>query len=222
MGVIHHHQCQERTVLLLHLDYLILRRPSSPTAVLVFVEFVVLAQDSTLLHFLPFAGHTFKCSIEKFSVPQRRQSFFFVTTHMGSLFIETLVSPYDFCRNVPSSYAIAKSNASFGDAFGSVHSFSCTARFFMFKMNMSCRRLPVWAPKSHSDAIPFKECQNCSKVSDGICFLDRNLNLSSVLLLLVSKVFLQLSSNVCNVISAILTVGYLSVKVFGAAAPRDK
>ena len=28
-----------------------------------------------LLHFLPFAGHTFWCFIEKFSVPQRKQSF---------------------------------------------------------------------------------------------------------------------------------------------------
>ena len=56
-----------------------------------------------LLHFLPFAGHTFKCSMEKFSTPQHRQSFFFAIAHTGLLFIVILLSPYSFCRNVPSS-----------------------------------------------------------------------------------------------------------------------
>ena len=49
-----------------------------------------------LLHCFPFAGHTFKCSIEKFSFPHRKQSFFLATVHIGSLFIVILFSPYDF------------------------------------------------------------------------------------------------------------------------------
>ena len=77
-----------------------------------------------LLQCFPFAGHTFKCSIEKFSFPHRRQLFFLVIVHIGSLFIVILFSPHNFWRKMPSSYALAKSSASFGFIFGSVHSFS--------------------------------------------------------------------------------------------------
>ena len=34
-------------------------------------------------------------------------------------------------------------------------------------------------PESHSDSIPFKECQNYSNVSDGIWFPEKNVNRSN-------------------------------------------
>ena len=172
----------------------------------------------SLLHCFPFALHVFNCSMVKFSMPQRRGFFLlFILVHTGSIFICGFVSLYDFCRIIPSSNAIANAIASRGFALGSVQSFSYTVRLFMFSMKISCTKLSVWVPKSHSAASPFNECQNCSKDSVCICFRDRNRNLSRVWFLSVSNVSLQLFSKFLNDISAIFAFGYLSINVSLAA-----
>ena len=59
-------------------------------------------------------------------------------------------------------------------------------------------------------------------VSEAICFLERNLNLSSVPFLFVSRVSLQCFSRSSSVISAIFADGYLSEYVLRAAVPSDR
>ena len=92
----------------------------------------------------------------------------------------------------------------------------------MFSMKLSCTKLSVWVPKSHSAASPFSECKNGSIDSVCICFRDKNRNLSRVRFLFVSNVSSQLFSKSFKDISAIFAFGYLSINVFLAAVPSDK
>ena len=158
----------------------------------------------------------------KFAIPHLRQSFFLFIAHIGSAFISNFVSPYDFCRSVTSLKAITKSEVSYGVDFGSVHNLSCTVRFLILSMNISCTRLSVCAPKSHSAANTYSECQNCPSVSVCICFLDRNLKRFRVRFHLISNVSLQFVIRSWSDIFAIFAVGYLSVNVFLAAAPKKR
>ena len=146
-----------------------------------------MAHDSTLVALLPFCGAHLQVLHRKIFF-SASQTILLRTRHCAYrlAFYCDFVFAYDFWRRVPSSYAIANSSASFGFVFGSVHSSSWTARFFMFRMKMSRTKLSVCAPKSHSDVRPFRECQNCSNVSEAICFRERNLNLSNVRFLFVS------------------------------------
>ena len=75
-------------------------------------------------------------------------------------------------------------------------------------------------PESQSDAIPFKGCQNCSNVSDGIWFPEKNVNRSNVRFRFVSYFSMQFFRISSNEISAMFGVGNLSVNVFPARPHR--
>ena len=107
-----------------------------------------------------------------------------------------------------------------GGAFRSVQSVSSTAMVRLFSMKISCTKLSD--PKSHSDAIPFSECQNCSNVPCCICFLERNLGRFRIRFRFTSNVSLQLSIRSFNDHSAFLANGYLSVKVFFRCGTQRK
>ena len=109
--------------LLVYQFCLILQQHNSSTALLVFVCFAFLGyfnmfsensqpHQSYCSSF--FARHTFKGSKVHFSIPNRRQSFFLVSTHTGWPFISTFVSPYNFYRRAPPLNAMAKIIASWG------------------------------------------------------------------------------------------------------------
>ena len=149
-----------------------------------------------LLQCFSFALHIFKCSMVKFSMTNRRQSFVLLIAHTGSTLICGLVSLCD--PIAPSSNATANASASCGVASGTVQGFSCTVWFFMFSLKKPCTKLSVWFPKSHSAASPFSECQNCFSVSVCVYFRDKKRTLSSVQFRFVSNVSLQFVNHSCQ------------------------